>query len=150
MGFTRGISTINELAASQSVISSIVPVDITGFTFTLEPGRKLKWAVRGVLTVPAAAGIRLRAHCTVAPANYNAEWLVAEPGGPTTSGGGLIAEADFTLAGGPPAGNYLVWGQGEVTAGATATVFSIQFAQETSTASNNTLNQGATLELWQM
>jgi hypothetical protein len=148
MSFTQGIRTINDLALSQSVTGSIVPVDVTGFTFTLQPGKKLKWGLRGVISSTAAGGIRLRANCTVAPANFNAEWLIGEPNGPTSSITPQLAVADVALTGLPTA-DFVLWAQGEVTAAATATVFSIQFAQDVSDASNITIHQGATLELVQ-
>jgi len=149
MSFTRGISIVNELSASQSVVSSIVPVNINGFLFTVNPGQKIQWKLRGVMSTTAAAGIRLLAHCTVAPASYNAEWLIGEPGAPTTSITAQLAEAAVTLAG-PPTADYVLWAEGQITAAAAATTFSIQFAQQASDVTAITMNQGMTLEIWQM
>lgn len=147
MPFTQGIQTINILTADLSTNTDIVPNDITGFTFNLGAAKRIKWRLRGVMTTGATGGFRLVANSTVAATTYNAEWRAVDETTPATFQDAQIAQADFTNAS-AVATNYLVEGGGEVTAAA-ATVFSIQFAQNNSTANNITMRAGMTLEIWQ-
>lgn len=147
MPFTQGIQTINILTADLSTNTDIVPNDITGFTFNLQAAGRLRWFIRGVFTLGATGGFRFVANSTVAPTTYNAEWLAFDETTPATFRDAQIAQADFTNAS-AVAGNYILQGFGEITAAA-ATVFSLQFAQNNSTANNITLRAGMTLELRQ-
>lgn len=147
MAFTQGIQTINILAADLATNTDIILGDITGFTFALGAGKRLKWALRGVFTTGATGGFRFRANSTTAPTTYNAEWQVVDETTPATFQDAQIAAADFTNAS-AVATNYLLEAKGEITAN-TATTFSIQFAQNNSTANDITLRAGMTLEIWQ-
>lgn len=147
MPFTQGIPIINVLAANLSTNTDIVPNDITGFTFNLGAGKRIKWELRGVMTTGATGGFRLVANSTVAATTYNAEWQAVDENTPATFQDAQLVQADFTNAS-AVATNYTLTGRGEITAAA-ATVFSIQFAQNNSTANNITMNAGMTLEIWQ-
>jgi len=148
MAFAQGIQTINFLAAIQSTNTNIVPADITGFTFNLGAAKRLEWELRAVVTTGATGGFRFLAHSTVAPTTYNAEWQIVDETTPATFQDAQIAEAAFTNAS-AVATNYILTARGFILA-AGATVFSIQFAQNNSTANNISINAGATLALWQL
>jgi hypothetical protein len=147
MPFTQGIQTINILTANLSTNTDIVPNDITGFTFNLGAGKRLEWELRGVVTTGATGGFRLVANSTVAATTYNAEWQIVDETTPATFQDAQIAQADFTNAS-AVATNYNLIARGCIVAAA-ATVFSIQFAQNNSTANNITMNAGMTLKLIQ-
>lgn len=147
MAFTQGIQTINRLAAIQSTNTNIVPADITGFTFSLGAGKALEFEFRAIVTTGATGGFRLLAHCTVAPTIYNAEWQIVDETTPATFQDAQLVEAAFTNAS-AVATNYILTCRGSIVAAA-ATVFSIQFAQNNSTANNISINAGATLKLIQ-
>lgn len=147
MAFTQGIQTINVLAADLATNTDIVLNDITGFTFNLGAAKQLKWELRGVFTTGATGGFRFAANSTVAPTAYNAEWEAVDETTPATFQDAQIAQADFTNAS-AVATNYNLIARGYILAAA-ATVFSIQFAQNNSTANNITLRRGLTLEIWQ-
>lgn len=147
MPFTQGIQTINSLTADLATNTDIVPNDITGFTFNVEAGRRIKWKLRGVMSTGATGGFRLVANSTVAATTYNAEWQAVDETTPATFQDAQIAQADFTNAS-AVATNYILKGEGELTAAA-ATVFSIQFAQNNSTANAITMRAGMTLQIWQ-
>lgn len=147
MAFTQGIQTINVLAADLATNTDIVLNDITGFTFNLQAARQLYWELRGVFTLGATGGFRFRANSTVAPTAYNAEFEVVDVTTPAVFNAAQSAAADFTNAS-AVASNYKLWGKGYILAAA-ATVFSIQFAQNNSTANNITLLRGMTLKLIQ-
>lgn len=147
MSFTQGIQTINVLAADLPTNTDIILNDITGFSFALAAGKRIKWEVRGVFTTGATGGFRFAANNTSAPTTYNAEWLAFEETTPATFRDAQIVQADFTNAS-AVASNYILRGQGEVTANA-ATTFSIQFAQNNSTANDITIRAGMTLTIWQ-
>lgn len=148
MAFTTGIQIINTLAANQSVTSSVTPVDITGFTFVVAAGKKIYWELKGIMTTGATGGFRLLAHNTSAPTTYNASFQVVDETTPATFQDAQLTEAAFTNAS-AVATNYLLSAYGEVTANA-QTTFSLQFAQNNSTANAITMNAGATLTIWQM
>lgn len=147
MSFTPGFKTINVLAANQAVTSSIVLVDITGFTFALNAAKQLEWRLRGVFTLGATGGFRFRANSSSAPTAYNAEISITDVTTPTRFNAAQSAAADFANAS-AVASNYSIIASGYILANA-ATTFSLQFAQENSTANPITLLQGMTLELWQ-
>jgi len=147
MAFTQGIQTINILAAALSTNTDIVLNDITGFTFNLGAGKRIRWKLSGVVTLGATGGFRFAANSTTAPTTYSALWQIVDETTPATFQDAQIAQADFTNAS-AVAANYLLTGSGTVVAN-TATVFSLQFAQNNSTANNITLNAGMTMELWQ-
>lgn len=147
MAFTQGIQTINVLAANLATNTDIVLNDITGFTFALGAGKQLQWRIRGVFTLGATGGFRFRANSSVAPTAYNAEWTVVDETTPATFNDAQSAAADFTNAS-AVAGNYTLKGDGYIIAAA-ATTFSLQFAQNNSTANDITLLRGMTLEIWQ-
>jgi hypothetical protein len=147
MAFTQGIQTVNVLAADLATSADIVPNDITGFTFNLGATKRLKWELRGVFTTGATGGFRFVANSTVAATTYNAEWTAVDETTPATFQDAQIAQADFTNAS-AVATNYNLIARGEITAAA-ATVFSLQFAQNNSTANAITLRAGMTLTIWQ-
>ena len=147
MPFTQGITTINILTADLSTNTDIVLGDITGFTFNLGAAKRLKWELRGVFTTGATGGFRFAANSTVAATTYNAEWQAVDETTPATFQDAQIAQADFTNAS-AVATNYNLIATGEITAAA-ATVFSLQFAQNNSTANNITLRAGMTLTITQ-
>lgn len=147
MAFTQGIQTINVLAANQSTNTNITPADITGFTFNVGAAKRIEWELRGVVTTGATGGFRLLAHSTVAPTIYNAEWQIVDETTPATFQDAQLVEAAFTNAS-AVATNYILTARGSIVAAA-ATVFSIQFAQNNSTANNITMNAGMTLAIWQ-
>lgn len=147
MAFTQGIQTINLLAADLATNTDIVLGDITGFTFSLGAGRRLKWELRGIFSTGATGGFRFRCNSTAAPTTYNAEWRVVEETTPATFNDAQIAAADFTNAS-AVASNYIIWAKGNIIANA-ATVVSMQFAQNNSTANDITLRAGMTWEIWQ-
>jgi len=147
MPFSSGILSINPLLADQAIASSIVPVDITGFTKSLPAGARLNWLLEGIMTLGATGGFRLLAHSTTAPTVYNATFQVVDETTPTTFQDAQLTEVAFTNAA-AVAGNYLLTGYGTIIANA-ATVFSLQFAQNNSTANAITMNKGAVLKLWQ-
>lgn len=147
MSFQPGIQTINILDADLSTNTDIVPNDITGFSIALRPGAKLKWRLSGVVTTGATGGFRLVANNTSAPTTYNAVWQMVDETTPATFQDAQTVQADFTNAS-AVATNYTLNANGTVVANA-ATTFSIQFAQNNSTANNITMRAGMTLELWQ-
>lgn len=147
MAFTQGIQTINVLAANQSTNTNITPADITGFTFNIGAGKRIEWELRGVVTTGATGGFRFLAHNTSAPTTYNAEWQIVDETTPATFQDAQLTEAAFTNAS-AVATNYILTARGSVVANA-ATTFSIQFAQNNSTANNITMNAGMTLAIWQ-
>lgn len=147
MAFTQGIQTLNFLATIQSTNTNIVPADITGFTFNLGAGKRLEWELRGVVTTGATGGFRFLAHSTTAPTTYNAEWTIVDETTPATFQDAQIAEVAFTNAS-AVATNYNLIARGCIVAN-TATVFSIQFAQNNSTANNISINAGATFKIIQ-
>lgn len=148
MAFTEGLRTINTLAADQPVTNSVVLVNVTGFTFTLPAGKRLKWELRGIFSTGATGGFRLRANSTTAPGLYNAEWFVQDVTTPAPFAAAQLAAADFTNAS-AVATAYTLRGWGLIVAGAASTVFSIQVAQNNATANALTLSAGTTLELCQ-
>lgn len=148
MAFVTGITTVNFLAANQAVVSSIVPVDITGFTFNLGAGRRLMWELWGIFSLGATGGFRFLAHSTTVPTTYNATFQVVDETTPTTFQDAQIAEAAFTNAS-AVASNYIVTASGLIVANA-ATVFSLQFAQNNSTANAMTMLAGARIRLTQI
>ncbi len=147
MAFQPGIQTINVLAAIQSTNTNIVPADITGFTFNLGAAKRLEWELRGIVTTGATGGFRFLAHCTVAPTIYNAEFQIVDETTPATFQDAQLVEAAFTNAS-AVATNYIFTAKGCIVAAA-ATVFSMQFAQNNSTANNISMNAGMTLTLIQ-
>jgi hypothetical protein len=147
MAFTSGIQSMNNLAADQPVASSIVPVDITGFTKSLPAGARIKWRVQGIFTLGATGGFRFLAHNTSAPATYNATFLVIDETTPARFQDVQTTEAAFANAS-AVAGNYSFRAFGTVIANA-ATTFSIQFAQNTSDVLPITMLKGMTIEIWQ-
>lgn len=147
MAFTQGIDTINELAADQAVSSSIVPVDITGFTKALPAGARIQWKLEGIFSLGATGGFRLLAHNTSAPSTYNASFEVVDVTTPATFENVQTTEAAFTNAS-AVASNYRLQAYGTVIANA-ATTFSLQFAQNNSTANPITMLKGMTLTIWQ-
>ncbi len=147
MPFTQGIQTINILTADLATNTDIVLNDITGFTFNLGAGKRLKWELRGVFTTGATGGFSFAANSTVAATTYNAEWTAVDETTPATFQDAQIAQATFTNAS-AVATNYNLIARGEITAAA-ATVFSLQFCQNNSTANNITLRAGMTLTLIQ-
>jgi len=148
MAFIQGIHTINVLAANQATNTNIVLADITGFTFALDAAKQLRWQVRGVFTLGATGGFRFRANSSSAPTAYNAEFNITDVTTPTAFFGAQSAAADFTNAS-AVASNYSLQASGYILANA-ATTFSIQFAQNNSTANNITLLRGMTMEIWQL
>lgn len=147
MAFTPGIQTINFLAADLATNTDIVLNDITGFTFNVGATKRIKWVLRGVFSTGATGGFRFLANSTTLPTSYNAEWQVVDDTTPATFQDAQLAQADFTNAS-AVATNYILTAKGCIIANA-ATVFSIQFAQNNSTANAITLRAGMTLELWQ-
>jgi len=147
MAFTQGIQTINQLAADQSVTSSVTPVDITGFTFAVPAGKRIFWEVSAIFSTGATGGFRLLAHNTSAPTTYNALFSVVDVTTPAPYNAAQTTEAAFTNAS-AVATNYELVASGTVIANA-ATTFSIQFAQNNSTANAITMKAGAVLKIWQ-
>lgn len=147
MAFTPGIKSINKLTADQPVVSSIVPVDITGFSIVIQPGKQLEWELRGVMTTGATGGFRIVANSTSAPSEYNAEWVVTDVTTPATFVAAQLVQADFTNAS-AVATNYKVEGKGFIQANL-LTTFSIKFAQNNSTANPIIMQAGMTISLWQ-
>jgi len=148
MSFVTGIQSTNFLAANQAVTSSVTPVDITGFTFNLGAGRRLVWELWGIFSLGATGGFRFLAHNTSAPTTYNATFQVVDETTPTTFQDAQTTEAAFTNAS-AVASNYLLTASGIVIANA-ATVFSIQFAQNNSTANPITMLAGARMRITQI
>lgn len=148
MAFTPGIKTINILAADLATNTDIVLGDITGFSFLIGAGKTIEWELRGVFSTGATGGFRFAANNTSAPTTYNAEWQAVEETTPATFQDAQIVQADFTNAS-AVASNYILTAKGSVVANA-ATTFSIQFAQNNSTANNITMRAGMTLSIWQM
>lgn len=147
MAFTQGIQTINFLAAIQSTNTNIVPIDITGFSRLMSAGSRIEWELRAVVTTGATGGFRFLAHNTSAPTTYNAEFQIVDETTPATFQDAQLVEAAFTNAS-AVATNYILTARGCVVANA-ATTFSIQFAQNNSTANNISINAGATFSIWQ-
>ncbi len=150
MAFTVGIRTINRLATDQLVTSSIVPVDVTGFSFAIPAGRSIMWQVRAIFTLGATGGFRFLAHNTSAPTEYNFACNIRDLTTPATFSGtsaGALTEAAFANAS-AVASNYQMEASGLVTANA-ATTFSFQFAQNTSDVLSITMQAGATMEITQ-
>ncbi len=147
MAFTQGIQTINILAADLATNTDIVLNDITGFSFALGAGKRIRWELSGVFSTGATGGFRFAANNTSAPTTYSALFQAVDETTPATFQDAQIVQADFTNAS-AVATNYLLTASGEVTANA-ATTFSLQFAQNNSTANNITLRAGMTLTIWQ-
>jgi len=147
MAFTQGIQTINLLAANLSTNTDIVLNDITGFSKAFSAGNRWYWELKGVVTLGATGGFRFAANNTSAPTTYSALWQIVDETTPATFQDAQIVQADFTNAS-AVASNYLLQASGCCVANA-ATTFSLQFAQNNSTANNITLNAGMTLVIWQ-
>ena len=148
MAFIQGLQTSNTLAIDQQVASSIVPVDITGFSFILGAGKKLYWAIAAIFTLGATGGFRFLAHNTSAPTLYNAAFNVQQATTPASFGLAQFAEAAFANAS-AVAATYQLYAQGFVQANA-LTTFSFQFAQNTSDVLPITIKAGAVFQLWQL
>lgn len=148
MSFRQGIPIINSLDADLATSADIVLGDITGFTFDLPAGKSLTWRLRGIFTLGATGGFRFRANSTTAPTAYNAEFSIQEATTPASFYAALSAAADFTNAA-AVAANYRLSAAGYILAN-TATTFSMQFAQNNSTANAITLLRGMTFEVWQI
>ena len=147
MAFSPVIITENFLSSSQPVVSSVTPVDVTGFSFALAAGKKLVWEVDGIFSTGATGGFRFLAHCTSAPTTYNASFQVVEETSPATFQDAQIVEAAFTNAS-AVASNYILTASGLIVANA-ATTFSFQFAQNNSTANAITMLAGMRIRLTQ-
>lgn len=148
------IFQINTLVAPFPITSSVVPLTIgsvgTGnlpFTYNLPALKRIYWELRGLFTLGATGGFRFLAHCSAAPANYNAQISVEENTTPATFRVNQVAEAAFANAS-AVAATYAVRATGSVTAAAAATVFSLQFAQNTADVLTATIVPGATFKLW--
>lgn len=148
MPFKPGIITVNTLAANQAVATSIVPVDITGMTFNLPAGKTLMWELDGIFSLGATGGFRVLAHCTSAPTTYNATFQIVNETTPATFQDTQIVEAAFANAS-AVASNYIYKASGIVVANA-ATVFSLQFAQNTSDALPITMLAGLRVRFTQI
>lgn len=147
MAFQSGIQTINVLAAQQQVASSVVPVDVTGFTFNLAAARRLYFRILGIFTLGATGGFRFLAHSTVAPTTYNASYNIRQETTPSVFGAVQSAEAAFANAA-AVAATYQLSCEGFILS-AGATTFSFQFAQNTSDVLAITMLPGAVMQLWQ-
>lgn len=149
MAFNTGIQTINVLAANQAVTNSITNVDITGFTFNLEAGKQLRWQLRGIFSLGATGGFRFRANSTTTPTAILTEGVAVDLTTPATFNFGTNNPlgADFTNAA-AVSSTYTLLMNGYIIAN-TATVFSLQFAQNNATGNAITVQRGVTLELWQ-
>ena len=150
MAFHPGIQNINELVATQAFNSSIVPVDVTGFSTAIAAGKSLYWEVNAVFSTGATGGFRFLSHSTSAPTTYNAVFHIidittAAPAG-TPYNTAQVAEAAFTNAS-AVATNYSLEAWGKVTANL-LTTFSFQFAQNNSTVNNISMLAGATMKTW--
>ena len=155
MAFTPGIQTANFLPTIQPVVTSVVPIDIgstgagnTSFLFNLGAARRLYWEIDGGFSLGATGGFRFLAHCTVAPTTYQAKFQVVDETTPATFQDEQIVEAAFTNAS-AVAGNYLLSASGFILSAA-ATVFSLQFAQNNSTANAMNMLPGCVIKLWQL
>lgn len=148
MPFTQGIQTINPLLADLATNTDIVLNDITGFSFLIGAGKRIRWELSGVVTTGATGGFRFAANNTSAPTAYSALWQMVDETTPATFQDAQIAQADFTNAS-AVATNYLLTASGVVVANL-ATTFSLQFAQNNSTANNITLRAGMVMTLWQL
>lgn len=148
MSYTPGIQTINFLAADLPTSSDIVLNDITGFTFNLAANKAIKWQLTGIFSTGATGGFRFRANSTAAPATYNAQFFVRDVTTPASFQAAQLAAADFTNAS-AVATDYTLTAFGILVAN-TATVFSIQFAQNNSTVNAITVRAGMVLEIWQL
>jgi len=147
MPFQQGIQIINHLAANQAVANSVVPVDVTGFSFLLGPARKIRFMVRLLFTLGATGGFRFLAHNTSAPTLYNAAFNIRQETTPSTFGAAQSAEAAFANAA-AVAATYQLSCDGLVLSNL-ATTFSFQFAQNTSDALPITILAGANIHIWQ-
>jgi hypothetical protein len=154
MSFTQGIQIINALVADQTVASSVTPVDIgstgtgnTNFSRSLAAGSRIKWELKGIFALGATGGFRLLAHSTTAPTIYNASFQVVDETTPATFQDAQITEAAFTNAS-AVAGLYILKAFGTLVAN-TATVFSLQFAQNNSQVTGMVMQKGMTFEVWQ-
>jgi hypothetical protein len=147
MAFAQGIQTINFLAGTQTVASSVVPVDVTGFTFLLGAGKRLEWELNGIFALGATGGFRFLAHNTSAPTTYAMNIQVVDETTPATFQDAQLVEAAFTNAS-AVAGNYLLTAWGEIIANA-GTTFSFQFAQNNSQVTGIVMQPGTVLKLWQ-
>jgi hypothetical protein len=153
MAFAQGIQTINQVAAAgQVVTNSVTPVDVTGFSFLIQAGKKIYWEVDGAFSTAATGGFRFLAHNTSAPTLYIATFSIidittAAPAG-TPYNTTQTTEAAFTNAS-AVATNYILSAKGIVIANA-ATTFSFQFAQNNAQANNITILGGTVFKLWQL
>jgi hypothetical protein len=103
--------------------------------------------VNGIFTLGATGGFRFRANSSTSPTTYNANYQIVNETTPTTFNDSQSAAADFANAS-AVASNYSINAFGNLVANA-ATTFSLQFAQENSTASPITLLAGFQIKLWQ-
>ncbi len=147
MAFQPGILTINLLAADLATNTDVILNDITGFTFNVGAGKKIRWKLSGVFSTGATGGFSFAANSTTVPTTYSALWQAVDETTPATFQDAQITQATFTNAS-AVATNYLLDASGVIVAN-TATVFSLQFCQNNSTANNITLRAGMTMELWQ-
>lgn len=156
MSFTPGVQTVNVLTADQLVTSSVTPVTIQNsatdqFSFNLNAGKSLIWELHGIFTLGATGGFRFLAHSSSTPTLYNFDCTIRDlvtPATLTPATGGVLTEAAFANAS-AVAGNYLIDAYGFVKANA-ATVFSIQFAQNTSDVLSITLKAGMRFKIIQL
>lgn len=137
------IPSIIDLTADQAVASSVVPVDITGFTFALGAAKRLTWQVKALFTLGATGGFRFLAHMTTAPTTYNAAFRIAQAG--ATFDFMQAAEAAVANAS-AVATTYLLDAWGYVLAN-TAGTFSFQFAQNGADVLPITILKGATFSV---
>lgn len=148
------IFQINNLVSPFAITSSIVPATIgsTGtsnlpFTYNLPALKKIYWEMFGLFTLGATGGFRFLAHSSVAPTTYMTQWTINDFTTPTQFGTNQVAEAAFANAS-AVATTYAVKAFGSLTAAATATVFSLQFAQNTSDVLTANILAGTTFKLW--
>jgi hypothetical protein len=147
MPFQQGLQTTNVLVSDQQVASSVVPVDITGFSFLLGAAKRIYWNVAAIFTLGATGGFRFLAHSTQAPTTYNAAFNVQQATTPSSFGLAQFAEAAFANAS-AVAATYQLYAQGFLLANA-ATTFSFQFAQNTSDVLPIVIKAGAVIQIWQ-
>lgn len=133
-------------AAAQSVVSSTALVDITGFVVPVAVGQVVHWELDGLFTLGATGGFRFQPTCPAGITDISSGWYSAEAVTPTRLDFPATTQTPFTNAA-AVAATYIVKAKGSFTVGATAGNFSMQFAQNNSTANAIAIVAGMTLKV---
>lgn len=135
------------LPADQPLDSSIALIDITGFTLPVRANQRIAWLFFASFTLGATGGFRFQPTAPAGISDIATQWFAAEATTPASFVLSAITQTPFTNAA-AVAATYLVKASGSITIGSTAGNFSMQFAQNNSTANPITIKAGSTFMCW--